>query len=90
MPVVAGKEYPYTREGIAAAEAAKAELALRSQVQSPYSYESLLRDIERLPVGLSGDPRRPTVRATLPLRDQLALSLEGNPYGAMGILRGRW
>ena len=90
MPVVAGKKYPYTREGIAAAEAAKAELALRSQVQSPYSYESLLRDIERLPVVLSGDPRRPTVRATLPLRDQLALSLEGNPYGAMGILRGRW
>ena len=73
-----------------AAEAAKAELALSAQVQRPYSYESLLRDIERLPVGLSGDPRRPPVRTTLHLRDQLALSLEGNPYGAMGLLRGRW
>jgi|TARA_R110000824_G_scaffold279574_1_gene467762 hypothetical protein len=90
MPVVAGREYPYTEEGIAAAEAARKELALLSQIQRPYSYEDLLRGIERLPVSLVGDPRRPAVRATIPLEDQLALSLEGNPYGAMGLLRGRW
>lgn len=90
MPEVNGTRFPYTRAGIAAADAARADLRLKQQLQSPYSYEDLLRGIESFPVGLVGNPREPSVRATIPLKDQLALSLEGNPYRGMGILRGRW
>ena len=90
MPEVAGRRYPYTKAGIAAAEAARKELRLKQQVQQPYSYEDLLQEIVSFPVGVVGDPRQPRVRATIPLRDQLALSLEGNQQGGMGFLRGRW
>lgn len=90
MPEVAGITYPYTDAGIAAAEAAAEDLRLKQLVRQPYSYENLLREIVSFPVGVVGDPRQPKIRATIPLRDRLALSLEGNQQGGMGFLRGRW
>jgi len=57
---------------------------------APYSYENLLQSIARLPIGLVGDPRNPTVRATIPLKDQLSLVMEGDQRKGMGLLKGRW
>ena len=85
MPTVAGRKYPYTRDGIAAAEAEKRRLARAS-----VPYEDILAEIEGLPIGLGGDIRRPTLRARIPLAERLGLSLEGNPERFMGILSGRW
>jgi len=96
VPTVAGRKYPYTRDGIAAAEAEKRRLARAS-----VPYEDILAEIEGLPIGVGGDLgallgppqpfiRKPTLRARIPLAERLGLSLEGNPERFMGILSGRW
>lgn len=83
---------PTTEElaAIAQGEQLRADQRLRQSLVTPYSYENLLQSIARLPIGLVGDPRHPTVRATIPLKDQLSLVLEGDQRRGMGLLRGRW
>ena len=71
-------------------EQIRADQRLGQSLAAPYSYENLLQSIARLPIGLVGDPRNPTVRATIPLKDQLSLVMEGDQRKGMGLLKGRW